>query len=191
MPIDEARKIDSSIRYDDWEEEYVSDNGYWLEDDPETHSIISISIFIKEVEDDNAFYSYQWCEGRTVGIGKIKDNYTFYEGYDGEPQITITVKGDEDARIHLWDGYFEDIFGNPPLSENGWSGFTKDYNQLEGALAAGAGSVEISPVEYLNDISSYKGKTFTYKETSDVVDLICELLRYAIDNGKSVTVTAE
>jgi hypothetical protein len=59
MPINDAKKIDSFIRYDDWEEEYVSDNGYWLEDDPETHRIISIS-----VEDDEVFYSYKWCEGK-------------------------------------------------------------------------------------------------------------------------------
>lgn len=64
MPIGDAQKIDPTIRYEDWEEEYVSDNGYWLEDDPETHNIISISIFIKEVEDDNTFYSYKWCENK-------------------------------------------------------------------------------------------------------------------------------
>ncbi len=64
MSIDDAEKIDPSLRYDDWEEEYVSDNGYWLEDNPETHRIIFISIFIKEVEDDDVFYNYKWCEDK-------------------------------------------------------------------------------------------------------------------------------
>lgn len=63
--IEDAQAIDASIRYDDWEEDYVSDNGYWLEDDPVTHKIISISIFIKEVENDDTFYSYKWCEAMT------------------------------------------------------------------------------------------------------------------------------
>ena len=45
----------------DFQEEYVSDYGYWPEDDPETHSIISISVFIREVENDDIFYSYEWC----------------------------------------------------------------------------------------------------------------------------------
>ena len=62
MVIDKAREIDPSIKYDDWEEEYVSENGYWLETDVETERIISISIFIKEIENDDAFYSYKWCE---------------------------------------------------------------------------------------------------------------------------------
>ena len=60
-PIEEAIIIDNTIKYDDWEEEYVSDTGYWLETDIETEEVISISIFIKEVEDDDVFYSYEWC----------------------------------------------------------------------------------------------------------------------------------
>ncbi len=61
MSIENAKTVDSTIKYDDWEEEYVSENGYWLETDVETEAIISIAIFIKEVEDDDIFYSYQWC----------------------------------------------------------------------------------------------------------------------------------
>jgi hypothetical protein len=55
-PIEDALLIDNTIKYDDWEEEYVSEKGYWLE----TEEVISIAIFIKEVEDD-VFYSYEWC----------------------------------------------------------------------------------------------------------------------------------
>lgn len=62
MTIDEAVKRDPSLRYDDWEEEYVSEQGYWLEDDPETNTVVSISIFIKEVENDEVFNSYRWCD---------------------------------------------------------------------------------------------------------------------------------
>ena len=62
MAIDEAMKIDSSIRYDDWEEEYISENGYWLETDVETEKIISISILNKQNENDDEIYRYQWCE---------------------------------------------------------------------------------------------------------------------------------
>lgn len=124
-----------------------------------------------------------------MDIGKIKGNYTFCDGYEGEPQITLTIKDDEDIHIHLWDEYFDDIFGNPPLDGNGWTGFTKDYNQLEGVFAENADYCEIMPEEYLTDLSAYKGKTFDFEETADAVNLICELLQYAIDNGKSVIVT--
>lgn len=62
MNINDAEAIDPTIQYDDWEEVYTSDQGYWLEDDVETGEIISITIFIKELEDDDLFYKYEWCD---------------------------------------------------------------------------------------------------------------------------------
>ncbi|MBR0225546.1 MAG: hypothetical protein IJL92_05765 [Thermoguttaceae bacterium] len=64
MKIEEAETIDPTIRYDDWEEIYTSDLGYWLEDDVESGEIISISIFIKELENDEVFFKYEWCDRR-------------------------------------------------------------------------------------------------------------------------------
>ncbi len=66
MTIDEAVKIDNLLVYDDFEEEYMSEFGYWVEDDPVTHKIISISVFIKELENDDLFFSYEWCEKDTA-----------------------------------------------------------------------------------------------------------------------------
>ena len=64
MKTKEAELIDPSIQYDDWEEIYTSDLGYWLEDDIETGEIISITIFIKELEDDDVFFKYEWCNSQ-------------------------------------------------------------------------------------------------------------------------------
>lgn len=60
MPIDEALKIDPSLKFDDWNENFESDNGYWLEDDLTNNTVLSISVFIKEVLDDDVFYRYEW-----------------------------------------------------------------------------------------------------------------------------------
>jgi len=62
MTIEEASQIDRTIKFDDWEEDYASDFGYWLEALAGSEKIVSITIFIKEVEDDELFYSYRWCE---------------------------------------------------------------------------------------------------------------------------------
>lgn len=62
MSINEAQGIDPSIIFEDDEEYYSSDLGYWLEDDIETKAIISITIFIKEILDDDLFFSYQWTQ---------------------------------------------------------------------------------------------------------------------------------
>lgn len=125
-----------------------------------------------------------------MDIGKIKDDYSFYEGYEGEPQITLSILGD-DIRIHFWDGYFEDLFGTPPLNGEGWIGFTRDYNQLEGAFLADSGYAEVNPEDYLRDVVSCCEKSFAYEETAQAGALLRDFLQYAVDNLKTVAVTVE
>lgn len=59
MTLEEAFTKDADLSFDKWNEDYESPSGYWVEDDPETHLIISISIFIKEIEDDD-FEEHKW-----------------------------------------------------------------------------------------------------------------------------------
>ena len=60
MPLEEALKIDPSLKYDDWNEDYHSENGYWIEDNLDNNTVLSITIFIKEVLDEEVFYRYEW-----------------------------------------------------------------------------------------------------------------------------------
>ena len=59
MPISMALEKDSSLCYDDWNEDYESD-GYWIEEDNATNTISSISIFIPEILNDEVFEQYKW-----------------------------------------------------------------------------------------------------------------------------------
>ena len=58
MTIEEATKIDSSLVYEDFEEYFESSSGYWLY--AEYDIITDISVFIKEILDDEIFFSYNW-----------------------------------------------------------------------------------------------------------------------------------
>lgn len=60
MPLDEALKIDPSLKFDDWNEEFESSEGYWIEDNLDDNTVMSITIFIKEVLDDDIFFRYEW-----------------------------------------------------------------------------------------------------------------------------------
>ena len=60
MKIDEATCIDPDLKYVNWNEDYESDTGYWLEDDVESGEIMSISIFIKEMLNDDQFDNCDW-----------------------------------------------------------------------------------------------------------------------------------
>lgn len=60
MKLDDALAIDPDLEYDDWEEDYQSPQGYWLEDDLDSGTVMSISIFIKEALDEDLFEQYNW-----------------------------------------------------------------------------------------------------------------------------------
>lgn len=60
MEINKAKVIDNSLEYNDWNEDYESKLGYWIEDDIETENIMSISIFIKEILDEESFDLCKW-----------------------------------------------------------------------------------------------------------------------------------
>lgn len=58
--MDEAKRIDSSLKFDEWNEDWSSEHGYWLEDSLDTNQVISITIFIQELLDDDLFEKYEW-----------------------------------------------------------------------------------------------------------------------------------
>lgn len=60
MPLDEALKIDPSLKFNDWDEDFESLEGYRIEDNLDNNTVLSISIFIKEALDDEIFFRYEW-----------------------------------------------------------------------------------------------------------------------------------
>ena len=62
MPIEEALSIDPTLAYNEEEEDYGSEEGYWMEDNLETEKVMSITIFIKELLDDDLFFTYEWAK---------------------------------------------------------------------------------------------------------------------------------
>ena len=59
-PISKAKEIDPSLTFEEFEEYYSSSLGYWLEDDIESQSVSSITVFIKELLDEEVFFAYNW-----------------------------------------------------------------------------------------------------------------------------------
>lgn len=121
-----------------------------------------------------------------MDIGNLKSDYTYYNGYEGEGEIIIRLEMEEE--VHIWEGYFEDIYDIPPLTGNGWKGFTRDYNQLEGIFSEEDIIMGINPEEYLGDLMLYKDKQFEFAETIDVFKLIKSLLEKSIKENKIIKV---
>ena len=59
MDIEDALRIDTKLEYNDWDEIYESGNDYYLEDSLETGLVVSINVYIKEMDLDD-FDLCQW-----------------------------------------------------------------------------------------------------------------------------------
>ena len=119
-----------------------------------------------------------------MDIGNLKNNYTYYEGYEDEGKIVLCIEADQ--AIHIWEGYFDDIYDTPALDGNGWKGFTRDYHQFEGVFSEDGGITEIDPSEYLEDLMLYKEKSFEFEETTELFNLMVSFLEEAIKQGVNV-----
>ena len=108
-----------------------------------------------------------------MDTGKRKDDYRFYEGYEGEKEVIISLP---DIVYHIWDGFFEDIFGSPKTTDDGWIGFTRDYNEFINAFEDDCIECAIDPEEYLRDLILYQNQSFSYNETVDVLDCLIALM---------------
>lgn len=113
-----------------------------------------------------------------MDIGKRKDDYEFYEGYEGEKDVAISLP---DITYHIWEGYFEDIFGNPQSTDKGWAGFTRDYNEFINTFDDNYIECAIEPEEYLKDVLLYKdkGQLFDYGESEMVLNLLIAIMKEA------------
>ncbi len=120
-----------------------------------------------------------------MDIGKRNDDYKYYEGYEGEKEIIISLP---DIVYHFWDGYFEDIFGNPQSTENGWIGFTRDYNEFINAFEDECIECVVEAEEYLKDLTLYQNQSFSYNETADVLNCLITIMTTAKEKHTYVLV---
>jgi len=58
--LEEAKRIDNTLEYSDDGEDYESKDGYWIEDDLDTGKLFSITIYIKEIIDNDVFDGLKW-----------------------------------------------------------------------------------------------------------------------------------
>ena len=120
-----------------------------------------------------------------MDTGKAKNNYEFFEGYEGETEIVFESDG---VKYHFWEGYIDNIVGNPKPSESGWFGLTRDYNQFEGPFDDSPESVNTR--EYLDDLSSYADNEFD-KDTKKALKRLTSIFQNAVTNNHKVTVFAD
>lgn len=118
----------------------------------------------------------------------MKNHTKFYERYEGEPEMVLTVATLRTVNIHIWEGYFDDFLSTPKHTAEGWIGFTKDYHELKGVFGANTDKVYVEPSKYLEDLTSYKEVVFDFEETKEVLKLLIEVFKIAKDMGSKVII---
>lgn len=122
-----------------------------------------------------------------MDTGYLRKENDYYSGYEGEPELVISSISDPQYSIHIWEGYIEDILHEPYFIPEGWSGFTKDYQECLGAW--GDDQVEIIKdiPTYIEDLMKYKDKSFAFKRTPEVyADVLALLSSKEAKNGIKV-----
>ncbi len=124
-----------------------------------------------------------------MDIGMLKSNHVYYDGYEGEGEVVLRIKEAKEYYLSIWDGFFEDIFGKPILSNAGWTGFTRDYQEGKDAFGYGDSYIINDIHEYIRDLKNYKGKDFAYDETEDCLDLMIAFFEFAEENFMKIEVS--
>ena len=121
-----------------------------------------------------------------MDIGQLRNNTTFYDGYEGEDEVIFEIEKDRTFNLHIWVGYLDDILRKPDLSGRGWTGLTRDYHQAENAFSGSGAEHIISPDEYLADIEQYKSRTFETPESKQVLELLILFMKHALNRSSRV-----
>ena len=117
-----------------------------------------------------------------MNIENFKNNWRFYDGFEGETEIILAIVQNKNLNIHIWEGYFDSIFGSPVLDGGGWRGFTRDYNQMERSF--GNDDYVIKNIdEYFHDFLIYADKNYDDPEIAECYRLLRDFLKFAMDNN--------
>ena len=78
MKMSEAEQLDPTLQYNDDDEDFISNEGYWIDDEFESGLICAITIFIPELDSED-FFKYEWVEKYMNG-SKAEEMTSIYEG---------------------------------------------------------------------------------------------------------------
>lgn len=115
------------------------------------------------------------------------NNEKFYdERFYGEDELVLSLKGNPEYNIHIWVGFISDILRKLKDSDDYWSGFTRDWNEIVRTFCGHL--VEMEDIdEYINDLLLYKDDKFEFgDETREAYTLIVDFLLFAKENNQTV-----
>jgi hypothetical protein len=121
----------------------------------------------------------------------MKEDKRFYEGFDGEKKFVFCLCKGEDVleKIHVWEGFFDDIMSLIPYSNKGWECLS-EYYQL--ALDFDQPHWKVPNCsKALNQLTAIDRNRMKYPRRSDCYDTIVELFKKAVEEKLDVYIDHE
>lgn len=124
------------------------------------------------------------------------NNEKYYEDFkeDFEKKYIFEILQDKQYNISIWEGYIDDIFNNPNeknkeyrVKMSDWSGMTYDwqYDLIEET------NKSIDAELYYEDLQNYMTSSFEIVETKEVLILLLDFLKFAMENNYTILVRKE
>lgn len=127
-----------------------------------------------------------------MDIGRLKNNEQYCAWWP-EREVVLSLKENTEFNLHIWDGYFAEIFEDAIFTGEPWVGFTRDYQEDKGGWDK---ATEIENIdEYIWDMLRYKDRRYdsVWEKSSiyEVFDLIVDFLTYAKQTNQTVIVDVQ
>lgn len=117
-------------------------------------------------------------------------NKKYYNGFEGEPEIQfICRKKDKNEIFIIWEGYFEQIMKLISPDIQGWTGLAYCYNMYTGWYEESPWIIE-DLQSALKQFESIDDKKLC-DEATEILAIICNILRESISNSYEVCIVRE
>ncbi len=117
----------------------------------------------------------------------MNKNDKFYDGFEGEPKITFCLMENDIIveEVGIWDGYFNKIMNLVRPERERWTGLAYYYHLYTGWYEEDNWLIPniLETYEQLVNIDSGELEN---KEEKEILDLVVNLLKRAIDNNGKV-----
>ena len=113
------------------------------------------------------------------------------EEYGGYGFEAIDDNQNVHFRILTWEGYISDIFGEPDLNGDGWSGFTKIYQEcIIDDYSEENPYIIKNNIDFYNDLLKYKNLKLI-EESKTLYNALLEMVKCSIELNLEIKVWSE
>jgi hypothetical protein len=117
-------------------------------------------------------------------------NNVYYLGFEGEPEIQFTMKGNnEDYTLSIWEGYFDRIMSLIKPDVTGWTGIAYLYHMHIGWYDEDMWAIQ-DTVDAYNKFKSIPKEKLD-ENSSNVLFYICQLFSEAVKNDYKVFINRD